>query len=262
MEERDFLLFRLAGPMAAWGDIAVGERRGSWDIPSKSAVIGLLAAGLGLDRRDTEAHAVLDRGLGFGVRQDAPGRPLRDYHTAQAPKARKNARWGTRRDELAADDLNTVLSDRIYRIESAATVAVWARNAASAPSPDTLENAVRRPHFALYLGRKACPLSRPPRPRIVRERGLIAALDAYDGAEYEADLALNSWRGLRPPVQPRPVWFEVAAGLEAEEAEALERRYRRDGLMNRALWQFADRLEGRLEWRPPIHGEIQGEVIP
>ncbi|HAP98609.1 MAG TPA: type I-E CRISPR-associated protein Cas5/CasD, partial [Rhodospirillum rubrum] len=107
MAVRDFLVFRLVGPMAAWGDIAVGERRGTWDVPAKSAILGLLAAGLGIDRADRTAHEALDRGLGFAVRQDRPGRLLRDYHTAQAPKARKNARWSTRRDELNDDDLNT-----------------------------------------------------------------------------------------------------------------------------------------------------------
>ncbi len=259
MSSRDFLVFRLVGPMAAWGDIAVGERRGSWDVPSKSAVLGLLAAGLGLDRSDTNAHNALDRGLGFAVRQDVPGRPLRDFHTAQAPKTRKNARWRTRREELDSDDLNTVLSDRIYRIESIATPAVWVRDAGLIPSLAALENALRRPHFTPYLGRKACPLGCPPRPHIVQAEGLLAALDAYDGAECEANLSLRSWPTIRPRSsdRPRPVWFEIAAGLDAEDALAPERRYRRDGLTNRALWQFADRLEGRLEWHPPVHGEME-----
>jgi CRISPR system Cascade subunit CasD len=37
---RDYLLFRLYGPLAAWGDIAVGEYRPSFAHPSKSAIIG------------------------------------------------------------------------------------------------------------------------------------------------------------------------------------------------------------------------------
>jgi len=244
--------------MAAWGEIAVGERRGSWDVPSKSAIMGLLAAGLGIERTETHAHEAFDRGLGLAIRQDGAGRTLRDYHTAQAPKARKNARWRTRREELASDDLNTVLSDRIYRVEASATLAVWQRPGMSEPSLDTLEAALRRPRFVPYLGRKACPLGWPPRPRIVKTTGLLAAFDAYDGAEYEIDQALKRWLpwSLRSTTQPRTVWFEFAAGLDGEEAKAVERRSRRDGLMNRTLWQFTDRVEGRLVWQAPVHGEM------
>ena len=43
----DFLTFALAAPLAAMGEIAVGERRGSWDRPGRSAVLGLIAAVLG-----------------------------------------------------------------------------------------------------------------------------------------------------------------------------------------------------------------------
>ena len=42
----DYLLFRLYGPMASWGEIAVGETRHSAAYPGKSAIIGLLAAAM------------------------------------------------------------------------------------------------------------------------------------------------------------------------------------------------------------------------
>ena len=47
------LLFRLYGPLASWGEIAVGESRHTAVYPSKSALLGLLAASLGI-RRDEE----------------------------------------------------------------------------------------------------------------------------------------------------------------------------------------------------------------
>ena len=43
----NFLIFQLYGQMAAWGEIAVGEYRPSRDYPSKSALIGMVAAGFG-----------------------------------------------------------------------------------------------------------------------------------------------------------------------------------------------------------------------
>ena len=40
-----FLLFSLWAPLAAMGDVAVGERRTGLERPGKSAVLGLVAAG-------------------------------------------------------------------------------------------------------------------------------------------------------------------------------------------------------------------------
>jgi CRISPR-associated Cas5-like protein len=37
----DYLLFRLYGPMASWGEIAVGEIRHTASYPGKSAIIVL-----------------------------------------------------------------------------------------------------------------------------------------------------------------------------------------------------------------------------
>jgi CRISPR system Cascade subunit CasD len=254
MSEREFLVFRLAAPMGAFGDIAVGERRATWDVPSKSGVLGLVAAGLGIDRSETAAHQALDAGLGFAVRQDQAGRPLRDYHTAQAPKARSGKRWRTRREELDADDLNTVLSERIYRLEPIATVVLWVK-AETGPTLDAIEAALKRPSYTLYLGRKACPLGWPPRPRLVRESDVNAALVAYDALEKESYVAL--WRFLpkRRGEDTRMVWIEADAGADPEADKVKERRQRRDGLMNRSLWQFTDRSESRAEFVAPLFGE-------
>ena len=54
---KDYLLFRLHGALASWGDIAVGDIRPSYRYPSKSAVIGLLAAALGVERDEHHKQA-------------------------------------------------------------------------------------------------------------------------------------------------------------------------------------------------------------
>ena len=97
----EYLLFRLYGPLASWGRVAVGGVRGSDAHPSKSAVLGLVAAALGLRRDDAAAQARLAAGYGFAVRVDAPGVLLRDYHTAQVPgrSALKRRPHATRRDQ-------------------------------------------------------------------------------------------------------------------------------------------------------------------
>lgn len=239
----DYLLFRLAGPLAAWGDITVGEIRSTWDRPSKSAVLGLVAAALGLERRDEAGHAALHEGLGFAVRPDGGGAvPLRDFHTAQVPSTRKGQRWRTRAEELAAprDTLNTIVSERWYWAGAAATAALWPRGG-KAPALTVLAEALRRPRYTPYLGRKACPLGWPLHPRLLSAASLPAAFAAFDAAERSARESL-------PPHLAEAVAPGGHCWAEAEELSerSLERQVRRDSLVHREAWIFADREEARI----------------
>ena len=97
---REFLVFRLYGPLAAWGDIAVGEQRPTTPHPSKSAILGLVAAALGIRRDEEERQQALAEGYGYAVRVDASGVLLRDYHTTQIPDSTSRLKHLlTRRDE-------------------------------------------------------------------------------------------------------------------------------------------------------------------
>ena len=74
------LLLRLAGPLQAWGYDSKFETRRTGREPTKSGVIGLIAAALGRKRGDS-----LDdlKCLHFGVRVDKEGELLHDYRTVQ-----------------------------------------------------------------------------------------------------------------------------------------------------------------------------------
>ncbi|MFX0575043.1 type I-E CRISPR-associated protein Cas5/CasD [Nocardia nepalensis] len=82
------LLIRLAGPLQAWGTLSKFRHRDTDpDRPTKSGVIGLLAAADGHDRSGTNP-AYPDAlpletlaALRFGIRADRPGVLVRDYHT-------------------------------------------------------------------------------------------------------------------------------------------------------------------------------------
>ena len=75
---RDYLVMRLYAPLASWGEIAVGEMRHSATYPSKSALLGLLGAAMGVQREDELAQAQLNAGYAFGVKLFSAGFPLRD----------------------------------------------------------------------------------------------------------------------------------------------------------------------------------------
>ena len=231
------LLFTLYAPMASFGEIAVGERRMSWARPGRSAILGLVAAAQGIQRTDEASHRALEEGLYYAVRTDAPGRPLVDYHTAQAPKSRRGRTFATRMDELEADDLNTVLSNREWRTDTCFTVALWRRPNASIDL-DQIASALQRPHFALYAGRKSAPLGLPLNPAIVEAATFQTAFDARQPNEEElavlGSILVDSTAG-----------GELSFDHDAPSAPSgarLERR--RDGIVSRERWQFSDRLEG------------------
>ncbi|MFI6587632.1 type I-E CRISPR-associated protein Cas5/CasD [Embleya sp. NPDC050493] len=74
------LLLHLAGPLQTWGTRARFSERDSHTHPTKSGVVGLLAAALGLDRADDDGLRPL-AALRYGVRADRPGVLVHDFHT-------------------------------------------------------------------------------------------------------------------------------------------------------------------------------------
>jgi CRISPR system Cascade subunit CasD len=232
------LVFFLHAPLGAMGGVAVGERRAGFDRPGKSAILGLVAAGLGLDRSDEAAHTALADGYGLGLGEIASGRLLSDYHTAQTPPQRKNRRFATRREELAVDDLGTILSVREYRTESTYLVVLWGRDAPRWGLGQFVE-ALKRPHFTLYFGRKACPLGVPLDPRVVAADDPRSAMLTYlsartpEQARFLCDLGLD---GL-----PSILALDLDGASDPANRIRIERR--RDGLESRRRWQFGLRSE-------------------
>ena len=225
-----FLVFQLQAALAAWGDVAVGETRGSRDHPGESALIGLLGAALGVRRDDETAHAALRDGYRFAVGVVSAGQLLRDYHTAQVPgrTSLKGRPHHTRRDELnlPKHELNTILSTRDYRQNAAWAVAVQALPGAP-HSLDALAAALREPQFVLYLGRKCCPPAAPLAPRLSDAESAHAALSNYlAAAEPPATLRSLAWGDGMP------------AGVPAHLSAP-----RKDRLIRRQGWQFGDRTE-------------------
>jgi len=229
----EYLLFRLYGPLASWGETAVGEVRPTAAWPGRSAVIGLVAAALGIRRDEEERQRALADGLGVAVCVEHSGELLRDYHTIQVPPDRKGATYRTRRDELCADTVNTLLSQRDYRTDALYTVALWSKDDGSAPSLTTLAEALRRPKFALYLGRKACPPALPMTPHMVSAADLR---EAFDRADFPQVAFLDAL----PISEERIfVWEETTApGMEALHVSP-----RRDEPTSRRRWQFGQREE-------------------
>lgn len=202
-----FLGFRLAGILSSWGDVAVGDIRSSWPAPSASALSGLLAAALGIQREDKPGQQALLQ-TRFAVRLDHPGAPLRDYHTVQSARTEARAApFRTRKDELERGKVGTKLTERTYWTGQVSTILAWGGDLAA------MEAALRRPAFFLSLGRRACPPTRPLGPHLVEAPTIVDGFSAYDAIapdggpsfEEEGDIDLfwdNRPEGPEPGVAP------------------------------------------------------------
>ena len=235
----ELLLFQLYGPLASWGEPAVGEYRPSATHPGKSQITGLLAAALGIRRDEEDRLASLVQGYGLAVRIDAEGELMRDYHTTQVPPQRRGQQFHTRREEMAADRLYTILSQRDYRVEAAWTCVLWSREGAPY-TLNELRHALHSPRFTLYLGRKSCPPALPLNPSLVQADSLKAAFDGYPFDERLAEHLVQHQR------RYRYCWEEpLAPGLATGfgEPERLWRVPRSDLPGSRIRWQFARRDE-------------------
>ena len=237
-----FLLFTLYAPMAAFGEIAVGERRMSWSRPGRSAVLGLVAAAQGIDRKDEKAHKKLESSLHFAVRTDAPGRSLIDYQTAQAPPTRKGRRHATRREELQDDRLNTVLSFREWRVDAFHTVALWSCAGADANLAQTAKS-LQYPAYVLYLGRKSAPLGLPLRPEVVSADTFLDAFNARVPNREEARILAGLRRVAGTGTgsgSGKEIAFDADVSISLQESHV---QWRRDAVASRSRWQFMDRRE-------------------
>ncbi|WP_400203838.1 type I-E CRISPR-associated protein Cas5/CasD [Candidatus Methanomassiliicoccus intestinalis] len=130
------LLLRLAGPLQSWGSSSKFNTRNADRYPSKSAVIGMIAAAMGRCREEP-----LDdlSNLKFGVRIDQEGELLIDYHTVHHPTKSK----------LAFITHRHYLSDAVFLVGLEGDKNLL----------EEIDQAIKHPFFPLYLGRRSCPPS-------------------------------------------------------------------------------------------------------
>ena len=136
------LLLRLAAPLQSWGNESNFERRATHREPTKSGVVGLLAAALGRSRDENIDDLAK---LRFGVRVDKSGQIIRDYHTARLFK------YDGKQDKPKHD--RTYVTERYYLSDAVFLVGLEGEKAFL----KELENALNSPYYPLFLGRRACP---------------------------------------------------------------------------------------------------------
>ncbi len=144
MNSPQTLLITLKGPMQSWGFRSRFDDRDTSLEPTRSGVIGLICAAMGIARGEGISKFDIIR---MGVRIDKEGRVERDYQTAQNV---------VRADGSSGSD---VVSQRYYLADASYTVGL---ESTDVDLLTEIAEALRNPKWTLFLGRKSNPLSVPP----------------------------------------------------------------------------------------------------
>ncbi len=179
------LVIRLSAAMQSWGTQSRFTERDTGLEPSRSGVVGLLCAAMGIDREDDEALVPLAR-LGMGVRVDHPGVVCTDFHTAGGGALNRKP-YGVAK--ASGSKGGTVVSRRHFLSDAEFYVAL----SGDKKTLESVDRALHNPAWPLYLGRKSFPPEWP------------LNLGIHDG-EAEQVLTTLPWRKRRP-------WDDVPSQL-------------------------------------------------
>lgn len=184
------VVLRLHGPMQAWGGPVIGDGRPTLSFPTRSGVLGLVAACMGIRRSETDRLLALADGTRVHVRVDATGTSLVDDQTIQD-------------NPSASPTRQTIQSKRTYLCD-ASFVAVIIPGLHS--SVEVIASAAKAPVFAPFLGRRTCVPSTPlliadevtgPDPIALFdgvERGPQDLLQQLDSRSRDDDRPAEAWR--------------------------------------------------------------------
>lgn len=252
-------LVRLAGPMQSWGEHSTYGVRDTLAFPSRSGLVGMFAAAQGLPRgADLSRYAPLR----ITVRVDRPGTRMVDYHTAGGGVP-ANRTVPTAEGKRKAASVATIVTERSYLAGAVFTVAVEA----PAELADAITEALRRPYWQPYLGRRShvpdpplllrqqvqdpvaelrsrVPLPPPEQPSARRTSG--ATVDFAHEEEPESGTALDG-RRTRHVLNDVPHTFDAqrrsyatrAVTVLPEELSAALSRWRDHNHYLEKLYQYA-----------------------
>lgn len=149
--------------MQSWGSASLFDTRETDYAPTKSGVIGMLAAALGR-KRDASLEDLTS--IKYGVRIDRQGERVTDFQITDM-----------------GEKLNSNLSYRTYLCDAIFLVGLESDDR---DKLEELEHALKNPVYALFLGRRSCP---PGLPLVlgIREKELYDAL-------CQEDWLMPEWR--------------------------------------------------------------------
>lgn len=223
VEAMPTLLLRLAGPMQSWGTISRFDQRDTGKEPSKSGVIGLLAAALGIDREVWNDELKSLAALTMAVRHDRPGVLKRDYQTAGCAATDRMRRADGSLSEDGVTSQRYYLSDAVFLV---------GLEGADRSPLERAHAALQCPMWPLALGRKSHVPSEP-----------VWLVDGVVDAPLLQALAARPW--IATPRREESTPERLLVSMESADGSGALR-------MDQPLSSFAERRFGaryvRSEW--------------
>ncbi len=212
------LLLKLAAPLQSWGDFSRFTRRTTRHEPTKSAVLGLIAAAQGRRRTDPIEDLL---SLKFGVRIDQEGVMLRDFHTA-----RRN------------NNGSMPLSDRFYLSDAIYVAGLETEQITLEGIADSLMH----PVFPLFLGRRSCA----PSGKLVLGISDEALIPSLRNHPWEASLWYKQKKARESPGEVR---LELIRDAMPDDDDRLRREVVHDLPIN------LSQEHRQYGWRDVVHDD-------
>ena len=145
------LALYLDGPMQSWGCQSQFDRRTTLAYPTKSGVIGMLCAALGIDRSDTTSIASL-AALSMKVLCLSQISRWTDYHTVGAGYDRDSDKQHRPRKADGGTRKDAVVSRREYLSDARFGVLL----SGDGTLLNRCDKALQDPRWGIWFGRKSC----------------------------------------------------------------------------------------------------------
>jgi CRISPR system Cascade subunit CasD len=211
--EPPHLALRLEGPLQSWGFASQFNRRNTGLMPTKSAVLGMCCAALGLPRGSEEEKEILDRSTSlrflaiaiprfqeFGEKRfELPVRRITDYHTVQNTKTAE----GKIKD--------THLTYRQYLCDSAFAGVLSGDVGLISEIGCALED----PAWGVFLGRKACIPTAPVFAGIfpTEKEALDALLNGQPLEAFTHQREVERFEAGTDTLSDQPLCFAASDGI-------------------------------------------------
>ena len=249
------LALRLQGPLQAWSSGSQFNRRETDLLPTKSGVLGLLAAAQGRRRGDPIEDLLQ---LRLGIRVDQAGTLLRDYHTVSdlhdepLLSASVNAKGIQKR---TSPKKYTHITERFYLQDACFIAALEGPDGVIA----NLAESVNHPAFPLYLGRRSCPPAYPP--LVMNGSSLVWDLDmktVFETIPWQGKPTYIGYPQRELVPSALPITFDSPNGVDEVTDVPISFEPARRGMRTRMVSSGWVTPPGLPQVRPRIAGEPFG----
>ena len=234
---KNCLIFHIAGTMCSWGEIAFGTNRSTSNRPTKSAIIGIVAAALGIERTNSRDLMALSTGYDYIFVSAGIESEMQDYSTVETPASPLGEKtWLPPRSlELNCEKTETIVVRRNYLCNGYYSVFIVPKDGAKYDLHQ-IKEALEHPKYVPYLGRKSCPLSFPMCPTIEQYDRIYDLIEDKALSPFLSNSTCMEWGGLRKNS------LHIYSTYRIDDNPTIE-HVRNDEINNRHRWQFYERIE-------------------